>query len=842
MGVHGLWNLLEPVGKPVPLEALENKVLAVDVSIWLHQATKGFRDAQGNPLPNAHLLGLCHRLCKLLFFKIKPIFVFDGGVPVLKRQTMASRQSRRDTAVKNNDVVAEKILTNYIKSEIINNQLGKTKGKSGAPLLKKKKQEPDLFQLPPLSKDFVEETTEDSDFETSEDDVTGDMESVSFHMKGHNIHSVDVTSEAFRALPTEIQHEILLELRDTRKQSSWNKLDQMPQEADDFSGFQMERLLKRRNLQQRLDEVVKEIGKKTHEQFSLTKGDVSESYKIASDNATHYVLIKNALQHDKKPTEMLSGKIGNSKLSEESVPSVDHVAIEDFMEVEQEEFSQQELFAIMKSEKQAVASSSSSDEDSDFEEVPPVIHSPVNRLVLDIPINPSLTYEEEDDMFADVFAHAAPQKTENSANRAKVEENVLANETDIFPVKEKSRVQTQEPLSTFQSTGSRPLFDVLEVEKECGHLEQSSTCLPPEEKNGKKNAEIFLEGASSFPERCDISSSENSATGICRIGAQDANVTFVDKNIAAISTLGPVIEKATYVDEDIVSATTMGASQENTIFVEEDLTSASTVDTATEEPFPCDNLPTAVLVSSSVETGKINVNNKRNDTEEVIAEKTEANVINVIDRKSQTGDGTSANTSKLVERPVISNKRKEELEDMNNLIQQEQSILIQQHGKQERLASSITDQMYCESQELLRLFGIPFLVAPMEAEAQCAFLDEAGLTQGTITDDSDIWLFGGRRVYKNFFNKGKFVEFFEAEDIHKVFKLGREKLVHFALLTGSDYTEGIGMHKKRTACAYSALLQCQRYSRRRASLCPGDFSRVPKSGIGSTGAVSGLDS
>jgi DNA excision repair protein ERCC-5 len=57
----------------------------------------------------------------------------------------------------------------------------------------------------------------------------------------------------------------------------------------------------------------------------------------------------------------------------------------------------------------------------------------------------------------------------------------------------------------------------------------------------------------------------------------------------------------------------------------------------------------------------------------------------------------------------------------------------------------------------------------MEAEAQCAFLDEAGLTQGTITDDSDIWLFGGRRVYKNFFNQGKFVEFFEADDIYNVF-------------------------------------------------------------------------
>ena len=53
------------------------------------------------------------------------------------------------------------------------------------------------------------------------------------------------------------------------------------------------------------------------------------------------------------------------------------------------------------------------------------------------------------------------------------------------------------------------------------------------------------------------------------------------------------------------------------------------------------------------------------------------------------------------------------------------------------------------------MFCLSWLVAPGEAEAQCAQLDTAGLTEGTITDYSNIWLFGGAKVYKNFFVQEK---------------------------------------------------------------------------------------
>lgn len=62
----------------------------LDISIWLHQAVKGFQDSKGSALNNAHLLGLFHRLCKLLYYRVRPVFIFDGGVPQLKRDTIVS--------------------------------------------------------------------------------------------------------------------------------------------------------------------------------------------------------------------------------------------------------------------------------------------------------------------------------------------------------------------------------------------------------------------------------------------------------------------------------------------------------------------------------------------------------------------------------------------------------------------------------------------------------------------------------------------------------------------------------------------------------------------------------
>ena len=91
-----LWTLLEPVGKRVNVETLQNRKVAVDASIWLIQFLSAMRDEKGELIRNAHVMGFFRRICRLLFHKIRPVFVFDGATPVLKQATVAARRRRRE--------------------------------------------------------------------------------------------------------------------------------------------------------------------------------------------------------------------------------------------------------------------------------------------------------------------------------------------------------------------------------------------------------------------------------------------------------------------------------------------------------------------------------------------------------------------------------------------------------------------------------------------------------------------------------------------------------------------------------------------------------------------------
>lgn len=101
----------------------------------------------------------------------------------------------------------------------------------------------------------------------------------------------------------------------------------------------------------------------------------------------------------------------------------------------------------------------------------------------------------------------------------------------------------------------------------------------------------------------------------------------------------------------------------------------------------------------------------------------------------------------------------------------------------------VSEDIVLDITEILKIFGIPFIFAPGEAEAQCAFLEMMGLVDGVISNDSDVFAFGGKTLYKDFFVDNQYVQAYKIEDIEKELGLSRERIIEFAMLEGCDYCD-----------------------------------------------------
>ena len=183
------------------------KFFVSDLSIWINQSIKGFRDKNGRSVENAHILGLFNRICKLLYYKIKPIFVFDGECPTLKLHTIQRRHERSRKILKKKKNLSLSVIENYINSQLNandkNSSLTKLKFSKNSELLSE-------FLLPPsremdIYRDFVEldkglqNKISDSD---EDDDNKSDIEESSgirfHHPDFQNIYDIDINSSEFK--------------------------------------------------------------------------------------------------------------------------------------------------------------------------------------------------------------------------------------------------------------------------------------------------------------------------------------------------------------------------------------------------------------------------------------------------------------------------------------------------------------------------------------------------------------------------------------------------------------------------------------------------------------------
>ena len=101
----------------------------------------------------------------------------------------------------------------------------------------------------------------------------------------------------------------------------------------------------------------------------------------------------------------------------------------------------------------------------------------------------------------------------------------------------------------------------------------------------------------------------------------------------------------------------------------------------------------------------------------------------------------------------------------------------------------ISKKQIDDCMKLLDLMGIPYIVAPEEADSQCAELVKSGIVDGVLTEDMDIMTFGANKIYRNLTSYNKENYMINMEDVLNELKLNYEEFVELCLLFGCDYCD-----------------------------------------------------
>lgn len=873
MGVQGLWKLLECTGQPTRPETLEGKILAVDISIWLNQAVKGARDRHGNSIPNAHLLILLHRLCKLLFYRIRPLVVFDGKMPLLKKQTLENRWKRKELAVKDTKKTTDKLLKTFLKRLALKAATG---GKSDdiIPSLSqvKRGETDDIFILPSLEQKEENSSDEEAEKEWKERMKNERLLQNEFF---ENPNSVDIDSEDFASLPPEVRHEILTDLKEFAKRRR-SLLEPMPQQSTDFSQYQLSGLLKRNRLNQHIQGVQKEMNKQYCGEIQMDCDNEGgfikdmETRRLVSEDASHYILIKGVQlknSEDAKTNEQnLPEKMINSTATEapsnsgwepfkySSLTSPPTTKAENNDDAAANDCpSPRTMMAI----EAAMLESSSDDalesgEDKLFlpecsstlysaggtsknVNMSPRTHRAIQQALEEIEVTNIAKRDQENEYSTTTKQLVRCLSSDNEHE----DQEVFDSDCELLELPLSSKAPQRKsyrsgndqncnmqaklpaaakssPISANKQDHDDATRDIMQVIIEKQKIEQiniqSSEFVQETENDGELHLDSNIRKCINPLETVMFLENSSTNSGIIpsvqqplishALGIQSVDNIKMSPQIKGeleLKSFSSEKDKRASLEESIGnqnSAKDEDQSDSEGSFIEVIDTNEAPLQ---NELFPHDIFKPLIPVTKS--TLLPDDDNVQGTLETVQTVKAEQSAV-ISDHAEEVEKIVQKNMEEEPEQPKWTDMEEStanewselnqgDIEELENSLFLKQSELQSQKQQQERVAATITGQMYLDSQELLRLLGIPYIVAPTEAEAQCAYLDLTDQTSGTITDDSDIWLFGARHVYKNFFNQDKYVEYYQYVHIHNQLGLDRRKLINLAYFLGSDYTEGI---------------------------------------------------
>ncbi|KAJ6256772.1 DNA repair protein rad13 [Drechslerella dactyloides] len=970
MGVTGLWTVVQPCARPVKLETLAQRRLAIDASIWIYQFLKAVRDKEGNALRNAHVVGFFRRIVKLLFHGIHPVFVFDGGAPLLKKQTIANRKSHRQDRKEDASNTARKLLSLQMQkkakeeveqrrqaAERHSNQIQEEEPVPENPVYAS-----ELFQRPEerrANRTTFRKTDQyhlpemDHNLESMRginDPRIMSMEELEQYARrfegGEDINlydfsKIDFDSPFFTSLPAADRYNILNAARirsRLRMGLSKDQLEQMFPNRLEFSRFQIERVRERNELTQRLMNL------------NGMNDDLISVRRVAGEKDREYVLVKN----EGAEGGWALGVVGQKGVREGEAP---HKAIvldedekkeeedDDGWEDEMDEFEDipieglnrlpkprtrapysnfpqrrqtseereiQRAIKLSKQEQQKNALKGSDkapvfiqdDELSEFEDAVneyDELFEDLDKFEQDL----EHPVDDEDDLRKAIAMSLEKDKKEGEeeekalelAIRTSLQQESEGHEAGLSsrplnPAKPKFIEQPLNPSkprfsefgessSVLGSSSARPSSLPAQPKAQVLPADDSGSVKPLNRAKSKFTEIDMVEPANPFIFEDGGFTLEDAITGTSttgpaasekhtdfsldsnllpfesmklggfaglekrlqeersRNGEQDKtsetekreetlppwfsaqeNAAFkagsagyrrddydrddeAEKNKAQIPEhLKPLHERTTI--QPVTTNVVVLSDEENddvpmvdiVLNPKEPVTSAS----ATSN-FPEERLDRMEQVSTRLdeqdEDEEIEWELSDNETQQPAAP---GDTSAQLDADMEYDAGLDSEEEQLLHQLEAENAEHARFASTFNLrsaaenavdYDRELRALRDQQKKDRRDADEVTQIMIQECQQLLQMFGIPYITAPMEAEAQCAELVHLGLVDGIVTDDSDIFLFGGTRVYKNMFNQAKFVECYLATDLENEYSLDRKKLIRLAHLLGSDYTEGL---------------------------------------------------
>ncbi|ANZ77393.1 BA75_04776T0 [Komagataella pastoris] len=870
MGVHQLWNVVGPTARPVRLEALSRKKLAVDASIWIYQFLKAVRDKEGRAFASSHIVGFFKRICKLLFFGIEPVFVFDGGAPILKRKTIAKRRERREGKRETVEQAAKRLLATQLQNkadsltskrktkkddtafesylednDYLNPAPKSSKAKSEEPKSFRKEDEYHLQQL-----DAFEYSAEDKrmmiNFHAHQE--AADIEEL---IDSIDLDSIDPSSEEFLALPLAVQYIILSHLRlrsRLRMGYTKNQLNTLFPNGMDFSKFQIQQVQKRNYFTQKLmnvsgmdatnpEQITRRIAGDVDKSYSLQKNDQGWTLALAKDGTS----ASNPIQLDDYGNVIKSEQASTIKQEEEE---------------EDEEFPEDGWDEVPLDKVNNLPLLLKPQEDLPRKSfMDPSIHggqsafTHEDRYTKDLEQQSKTESVESDD---DEYNQALVQSLYEMAKKnkqTKVKETPVISQGDLdlkkaieeskddyFALRNKERELMFKGNSTDENMIliDKPVAETEKPEKDLPEIKFGKSFLfksnnKPSEQTEVLQKNMTLEKNNSKEELLEEVRKERKEQRepeyiVASPVSSDEDIdleqgtkqkaqplpSWFDNKVDQVSNQIPFNEDRVVTPNDDERAGLVPFREIESMESEGNIASeaieAEVIDL--ESPAQNEDKPEKERESMPADVAKAMENTPNNQ----LASQSEK--VEEIDEPIEKNSKPANSENKLLDY-YFSESEEERLADqmMEEEDQHEQfandlqkkygytttnstapiydAKMKEQHRKDQRDSDEVTQGMIDDIQDMLTRFGIPYITAPMEAEAQCAELLKLKLVDGIITDDSDCFLFGGERIYKNMFNEKQYVECYFLEEIQRDLGLTRNKMIEIALLVGSDYTEGI---------------------------------------------------